>query len=95
MVFVRTKEIPPGSGNYYAYRVRSYRNNENKVRQEIIKYIGPVSEKNPSYLEIYFRESERDLEAMTGMSTDETDFDEPEDFYPKTDHKLKGGEDRP
>jgi hypothetical protein len=32
MSFIREKEIPPGSGNYYAYRVESYRE-DGKVRQ--------------------------------------------------------------
>lgn len=39
MSFIRAKEIPPGSGNWYDYEVRSVWNHGN-VRQEIIRYIG-------------------------------------------------------
>ena len=40
MAFVRTKEIPKGSGNFYDYRVRSVREG-NKVIQEHLEYLGP------------------------------------------------------
>ncbi len=39
MVYKRVKEIPPGSGNYYAYLVKGVRKN-GKVKQEIVKYLG-------------------------------------------------------
>ena len=39
MSFVRTKEIPPGSGNLYAYEVESYREG-GKIKQRVIKYLG-------------------------------------------------------
>jgi predicted nucleic acid-binding Zn-ribbon protein len=45
MSFIRTKEIPRGSGNYYDYEVRSIREGD-KVRQEIIKYLGPSAKTN-------------------------------------------------
>lgn len=38
MSFIREKEIPPGSGNYYAYRVETYRE-DGEVRQNQT-YIG-------------------------------------------------------
>lgn len=40
MSFIRAKEIPPRSGNWYDYEVKSVRHG-NKVSQEIIRYIGP------------------------------------------------------
>ena len=40
MTYVRSKEIPPGSGNYYDYLVRSVRVGK-KVKQEHIEYLGP------------------------------------------------------
>jgi transposase-like protein/ribosomal protein L37AE/L43A len=40
MSFVRSKEIPPGSGNWYDYEVKTVHEGK-KVRQEIIRYIGP------------------------------------------------------
>lgn len=39
MSFVRSKEIPPGSGNWYDYEVRNVREN-GKVRQKVLRYIG-------------------------------------------------------
>ncbi len=45
MAYVRTKEIPPGSGNYYKYKVRSVRNGD-KVKQEIVQYLGPSEKTN-------------------------------------------------
>jgi hypothetical protein len=39
MSFVRTKEIPPGSGNLYDYEVMGYRDN-GRVRQKVIRYLG-------------------------------------------------------
>ena len=41
MSFIRTKEIPPGSGNHYEYEVESYRDGDS-VRQRVIRYIGRV-----------------------------------------------------
>jgi transposase-like protein len=39
MSFIRVKEIPPRSGNFYDYEVESYRD-KGKVRQRVIQYIG-------------------------------------------------------
>jgi hypothetical protein len=39
MSFIRTKEIPPGSGRLYKYEVESYRES-GKVKQRHIRYIG-------------------------------------------------------
>jgi hypothetical protein len=39
MAFIRAKEIPPGSGNWYDYEVMNYREGD-KVRQKVIRYIG-------------------------------------------------------
>ncbi len=42
MSFVRLKEIPPGSGNYYSYRVHSERDGDT-VRQIFEEYLGRSS----------------------------------------------------
>ncbi|MDD4875874.1 MAG: hypothetical protein PHQ86_01900 [Dehalococcoidales bacterium] len=39
MSFIRTKEIPPHSGNFYEYEVMDYWDNGH-VRQKVIQYIG-------------------------------------------------------
>jgi len=39
MSFIRAKEIPPRSGNWYDYEVESVWNN-GKPRQKVIRYIG-------------------------------------------------------
>jgi len=39
MSFVRAKEIPPGSGNWYDYEVETIHEN-GKVRQKVIRYLG-------------------------------------------------------
>lgn len=39
MSFIRAKQIPPRTGNWYDYEVESYRE-KGKVRQRIIQYIG-------------------------------------------------------
>lgn len=39
MSFVRSKEIPPGSGNWYDYEVRNIREN-GKVKQKVVRYVG-------------------------------------------------------
>ncbi|MDD4877007.1 MAG: hypothetical protein PHQ86_07780 [Dehalococcoidales bacterium] len=39
MSFIRAKEIPPRSGNWYDYEVESYRD-KGQVKQRIIQYIG-------------------------------------------------------
>jgi YHS domain-containing protein len=44
MSFIRSKEIPPHSGNWYDYEVETKHEN-GKVRQHVIRYIG-VSSKN-------------------------------------------------
>jgi len=43
MSFIRKKEIPPSSGNFYLYEVESYRE-QGKVRQRHIRYIGKAEE---------------------------------------------------
>lgn len=42
MSFVRLKEIPPGSGNYYKYKVKNVRE-EGKTKQKVLDYLGPAS----------------------------------------------------
>lgn len=39
MTFIRAKEIPPHSGNWYDYEVETIHEG-NKVRQKVIRYIG-------------------------------------------------------
>ncbi len=39
MSFIRAKEIPPGSGNWYDYEVENHREGD-KVVQKHIRYIG-------------------------------------------------------
>ncbi|MDP3879705.1 MAG: DDE-type integrase/transposase/recombinase [Dehalococcoidales bacterium] len=41
MSYIRSKEIPPGSGNWYNYEVKGIRQGK-KVRQKVIRYIGRV-----------------------------------------------------
>ena len=40
MSFIRAKEIPPGSGNWYDYEVKSVNLGNGKIRQIHIRYIG-------------------------------------------------------
>jgi len=40
MAFIRAKEIPPRSGNWYDYEVMTVHEG-GKVRQKVIRYIGP------------------------------------------------------
>ena len=39
MSFIRAKEIPPGSGNWYDYEVKTTHEGSH-VRQKVIKYLG-------------------------------------------------------
>jgi predicted RNase H-related nuclease YkuK (DUF458 family) len=39
MSFIRAKEIPPRSGNWYDYEVKTVHEGS-KVRQKVIRYIG-------------------------------------------------------
>jgi len=39
MTFIRAKEIPPRSGNWYDYEVMGIREGK-KVRQKVIRYMG-------------------------------------------------------
>lgn len=41
MSYIRSKEIPPGSGNWYNYEVKGIREGS-KVKQKVIRYIGRV-----------------------------------------------------
>lgn len=50
--FVRTKEIPPGSSNWYAYRVKNYRDENGEHQQEVLEYLGPVGSEEPSKGEV-------------------------------------------
>jgi hypothetical protein len=43
MTWIRTKEIPPGSGNHYKYKLESYRTENGDVRQKQ-EYIGPADQ---------------------------------------------------
>lgn len=50
MSFVRAKEIPPRSGNWYDYEVETVHEG-GKVRQKVIQYIGKTGTvKNPVLL---------------------------------------------
>ena len=42
MSFIRAKEIPPHSGNWYDYEVKTIHENGH-VRQKVIRYIGRSS----------------------------------------------------
>ena len=48
--YVRTKEIPPGSGRHYRYLQRSYREGD-QVKTETVKYLGPAGGKNDTSFE--------------------------------------------
>ena len=39
MSFVRAKQIPPQTGNWYDYEVQNYRDN-GRTKQRVIQYIG-------------------------------------------------------
>lgn len=44
MTFIRAKEIPPKSGNWYDYEVMNFREGDgDKVRQKVVRYIGKSS----------------------------------------------------
>ena len=45
MSFIRSKQIPPGKGNWYDYEVETVHIG-NKVRQRIIRYIGRSSRRS-------------------------------------------------
>lgn len=45
MTYIRTKEIPPGSGNFYDYEVESVREG-GKVRQKHVRYLGKAGTYN-------------------------------------------------
>ena len=42
MSFIRAKEIPPGSGNWYDYEVKTIHEGK-RVIQKVIRYIGKSS----------------------------------------------------
>lgn len=48
MSFIRAKEIPPGSGNWYDYEVETIHKGS-KVIQKHIRYIGKSSRSGPSH----------------------------------------------
>ena len=57
MSFIRTKEVPPGSGNFYDYLVKTV-HVQGKVRQKHLGYLGkkgtylpPVKERKENCLE--------------------------------------------
>jgi len=41
MTFIRKKEIPPGSGNWYQYEVKTVHEG-GKVRQKVVRYLGKL-----------------------------------------------------
>ncbi|PTD94484.1 hypothetical protein C9439_02115 [archaeon SCG-AAA382B04] len=43
MVYVRVKEVPPGSGNYYQYLVKGERDG-GRVRQKVLQYLGKAED---------------------------------------------------
>jgi putative transposase len=47
MTFIRAKEIPPGSGNWYDYEVMTVHEGPH-VRQKVIQYIGKSARSGPS-----------------------------------------------
>lgn len=69
MSYIRSKEIPPGSGNWYNYEVMGVRTGK-KVRQKVIRYIGrsgsghstPSSSRVPISLASTFEEPATPLE---------------------------------
>ena len=44
MTFIRAKEIPPRSGNWYDYEVKTTRV-DGKVRQKVVRYLGKSKRK--------------------------------------------------
>lgn len=79
MVFVRTKEIPPDSGNWYAYRVKNYRDESGEHHQNVVEYLGPVSDKDPS---------EEEIQELI----EEKEEPSPEEILPKSVSLTLGGE---
>lgn len=59
MSFIRTKEIPPGSGNMYKYRVETYRTSEGEVRQNQ-EYIGKAEAIDQSEKDLGTTSSEKE-----------------------------------
>jgi predicted RNase H-related nuclease YkuK (DUF458 family) len=51
MSFIRSKEIPPHSGNWYDYEVKTVHEGK-KVRQKVIRYIGVSTKKKGAEGEI-------------------------------------------
>ena len=49
MTFVRSKEIPPRSGNYYDYEVQNYRD-KGHVKQKVIQYLGRSGTTHPALI---------------------------------------------
>ena len=49
MSFVRAKEIPPRSGNWYDYEVKTVHEG-GKVRQKVIRYIGKSGKSTPGLI---------------------------------------------
>ena len=47
MAFIRSKEIPPGSGNWYDYEVKTIHEGK-KVRQKVVRYLGRSAVDRPS-----------------------------------------------
>ncbi len=79
-MYPRTKEIPPGSGNYYAYLVSGHRDKDdnNKVKQEVEEYLGRVSSENPTETELMGFEKYREWKE----SEEEEKEDDLEDLRP-------------
>lgn len=79
-MYARTKEIPPGSGNYYAYMVSGHRDQDdnNKVKQEVEEYLGKVSSQDPPEEELMEFEKYREWKE----SKEEEKEDDLEDLRP-------------
>jgi hypothetical protein len=48
MTFIRAKEIPPHSGNWYDYEVMTIHEGK-KVKQKVIRYIGKSDREKRDY----------------------------------------------
>lgn len=50
MAYIRTKQIPPGEGNYYKYLVKGSREGD-KVKQKVLQYLGRAESQGDRDLE--------------------------------------------
>ena len=63
MSFIRAKEIPPHSGNWYDYEVESVWNN-GKPRQRHIRYIGRSTRKGKPFLDTTLKSTPPSVESV-------------------------------